>query len=186
MADVIAHVISVSQSQNHEIMTVTMTERPGCRCLRLFMLGFSMNDGSNVFRSVLSHSLPDAHYVPAVCIYDLATALVNLLQGVQISAKGRHDDDILRRQILDLRLTVLADKVLNPHGRDLIIHQRIMNNLAQNEESLVFEDLVRGVGQIDRPFHAIAETELLRQQNGRVPDLQNPAVEPNPLNNSAT
>src|ERR1700752_4431813 len=102
MADVIAHVIRVSQGQNDEIMTMPVTQRTRCRCLCLFMLGFSMNDGSHVFRSVLSHSLPDAHYIPARRVYNLATTLVNLLQGVQISAKGRHDHDILSRQILDL------------------------------------------------------------------------------------
>src|ERR1700745_2200208 len=173
MADVIAYVISVSQRQNNKIMTATETERAGCRCFRLFMLSFSMDDGSNLFRSVLPHSLPDAHYIATGCIYNLTTALMNLLQGFQVGTKRRNDDDIVSRQIFDLSLAVLTDEVLNPHCRDLIVHQGIMNNLAQNEQSLVFKDLACGISQIDSSFTPIAESELLRQENSRVLDSEN-------------
>src|ERR1700752_5079771 len=98
-------------------MTGTVTERAGRCCLPLFMFGFSMNDGRNVLRSVFSYSLSDGHYIPAGCIYNLATALMNLLQGVQVGAKRRNDDNIVSRQILDLSLAVLTDEIFNPHCR---------------------------------------------------------------------
>src|SRR5438094_3593683 len=54
-------------------------------------------------------------------------------------------------------------------------NRRIVNDLADNEESTFFENLARGVSKIDRALDAVTKTELFCQSHGRVADFNNPA-----------
>ena len=49
-----------------------------------------------------------------------------------------------------------------------MIDFRVVNNLSHNKQAAVFENLTRGIRQIDRAFDAETETKLLRQAHGRI------------------
>ena len=49
-----------------------------------------------------------------------------------------------------------------------MIDLRVMNNFSHNEQAAIFENLARGICEIDRAFDAVAETKLLRQTHGRI------------------
>ena len=51
-----------------------------------------------------------------------------------------------------------------------MIHLGIMNDLPDDEETAIFENFARGIGQVDRTLHAVTKTELFRQAHGRVTD----------------
>src|SRR6266852_2297004 len=51
-----------------------------------------------------------------------------------------------------------------------MIDLRIMNNFPNNEKPAIFENLVRCVREVDGALDAVAETKLLGQAHGGVPD----------------
>ncbi len=49
-----------------------------------------------------------------------------------------------------------------------MIDLRIMNDLPDDEETAIFENFARGVGEVDRTLNAVTKPKLFRQAHGRV------------------
>src|SRR5215471_1401931 len=60
-----------------------------------------------------------------------------------------------------------------------MIDLRIVNDLADNEEPLVFENFARRIGEIDRSLDAVTKTELFRETHGRFANFNDPALSAN-------
>src|SRR5207248_1576352 len=58
-SDIIANVICVPKSQDHNVMSAAVTERAGAGCLRLFVLCLAMNNRSHRFGCVFAYPLPN-------------------------------------------------------------------------------------------------------------------------------
>ena len=113
MPDVIADVIRIGEREHDEIMTLAVAERARAGRLGFFVLGFAVDDRSGGFARVFANPFPDAHDVAAGGVDDLAAALLDLLQDGKLGPEGRHDDDIVRLQIRDVRLLVVPDQILD-------------------------------------------------------------------------
>ena len=77
--DVFANVVGVRQGQDDEIMALSVTERARAGCLRLFVFGFAVNDGSSLFARIFTDPFPDAHHVAAGRVDNLAATVLDLL-----------------------------------------------------------------------------------------------------------
>ena len=56
------------------------------------------------------------------------------------------------------------------HFTEVAVHIRVVDDFPDEENALLGENPARGVGEIDRAFHPITETELFGQQQGGVAD----------------
>src|SRR5439155_26361784 len=77
--DVIANVIGIRERQNDEVMSFAIAKRARTGCLRLFVFGLDVNDGSSGFACIFTDPFPDTHHVPASGIDHLAAAVLDLL-----------------------------------------------------------------------------------------------------------
>src|SRR6266436_5598723 len=72
--DVIANVIGICKRQDDQIMSAPIAECARTGSLRLFVLGFAVNDGSSGFAGIFAYAFPDAHHVATRRINNLTTA----------------------------------------------------------------------------------------------------------------
>src|SRR4029450_181128 len=86
--DVIANVIGVFERQNDDIMSASITKRARAGCLGFFVFGFAVNDGSGRLARVFTHPFPNAHYVSARGIDNLAAAILDLLLVDNFGSEG--------------------------------------------------------------------------------------------------
>src|SRR6516165_175859 len=133
MRDVIANIVGVLQRQNDQVVTHSKSEGTGSRSLGFLVLCFTMDDGGHMFHGVLAHPFPYTHHVAASRVDNLAAPFLDLLQRVQVGAKGGYDDDIVCSQFVDLGLASVAKEIFDSHGCNLLIHERIMNDLTENK-----------------------------------------------------
>src|SRR5207245_11342120 len=112
-------------------------------------------------------------------INNLTAAFVNLRERFQIGAKRRNNDDVFRSKILNICLPIFADEVFNSHGGDLLVDERVMNDLAENKQPAIGEHLHRSIAQIDCPLDSIAKAKLFGQKYGRITRLERATAGPN-------
>src|SRR5215472_19370944 len=79
VADVFTDVIGVFKRQHYPIISAPVAERARTGGLRLFVLGFTVNYGSDRFARILADPFPDAHHVTARGIDNLAAPVLDLL-----------------------------------------------------------------------------------------------------------
>src|SRR5580704_4870146 len=121
------------------------SQRPGSRRFGFLMLRLAVDDGCHVFHGILANSFPDAHHVPASGIDNLATALLDFFQSDQVRAKRGYDNNIVRSQFVDFGLASVTEEIFDPHGRDLLVNEWIVNNLAENKETRLRKNLPRRI-----------------------------------------
>ena len=56
-----------------------------------------------------------------------------------------------------------------------MVHFRVVNDLADDEEPAVFENFARGVSEVDRALNPVTKAELLGEADNGVADFNNPA-----------
>ena len=118
---------------------------------------------------VLPHALPDAHHVAAGRIHEPAALGFELAARIETSVpKAGMMTMSPLPQVLDVGVLLLAGKELDAHRADLVVHLRVVDDLAEDIDGLIGEDLARGVGQVNGALDAVAEAEFLGQLDGQV------------------
>ena len=149
-------------------MAASKSERARSGCFRFFVLSLPVNDRCHLFDCVLANTLPNTHDIAAGGVDDLATAFLDFLQGDQIGPESRNDHDIICVQLVDLGLAPIAEQIFYPHGSDLLVNQRVMNDLAKDEYPASGKNLSCRIRKIDRPLNAVTKAKLFCQPYGRV------------------
>jgi hypothetical protein len=144
-----------------------------------------VNDARHRILRILPYPLPDAHHVPASRIHKQTPLRLQFPPRGHLRPERRDNHQVLRLQLIDLLVLGLARDRHDPHPANLVIDLRVVNDLAQQENSPVRIRPPRGVGQVYRPLHPVTKTELLRQLDGHVPRRQNMPVRANPLDQLA-
>ena len=144
-----------------------------------------MNDRSHALAGIFAHPFPNAHDVAASSVDDLAAAILYLLQNGQLGSERGHDDDVVGPQFGDVGLLVSAGQVLDAERRNLLVHFRVVNDFADDEEATVLKNFAGGIGEIDGALDAVTKSKLLGQSHRHIADGNNPAVAPNPLDDIA-
>jgi hypothetical protein len=178
VADVIAKKIGLAQVEQDEVVPFAANQRPARGGLGLLMLRFAVDDGGHVARGVLPDALPNAHHVAAGRIDDLAAALADLRQGLHIGAERGDDHHVLRGEPVEIGRAGFIDEVLDAQFADLLVDLRVMDDLAQDEDPAIRKHLGGGVGEVDGPFDAVTEAELLGQFHGDLPHGDGAAIGP--------
>src|SRR2546423_13540660 len=118
-----------------------------------------MNDGGRGFAGVFANALPDAHHIAAGRVYDLATAILDLLLDRQLGPERGHDHHVVRLKISDVGLLVFPHQVLDAQRGDLLVDLRVVDDLADDEKPAVLENFPRRVSEIDRALDAVTKAE---------------------------
>jgi hypothetical protein len=127
-----------------------------------------VNDARDFVLGVLPHALPDTHHVAAGRIHKLTTFGFKLLPHGNLSPEGGDDDDVTLPQILDVGVLLFAGQELDAHCADLVVHLRVVDDLAENINRLQREDFARGIGQVDGALDAVAKAEFLGELDGQI------------------
>src|SRR5690349_19333599 len=112
-------------------MPAAICHRLRTRRLGFFVPGFSVNDTRDLIFGILPHPFPDAHHVSARRVYEEASLRFELLPRSDVSAERRDNHNIILLQIVDIGILLLARKRLDSHRANLIVHLRVMNNLSE-------------------------------------------------------
>src|SRR4051794_8151403 len=91
VADVIADVIGVLESQDNEIMSLAVAEGARAGGLGFFVRSLAMDDRRRRFARIFPDAFPNTHHVAAGRVDDLTTAILNLLLNGQLGPERRHD-----------------------------------------------------------------------------------------------
>src|SRR6266481_2105741 len=127
-------------------MPAAVAKRARAGSLGFLVFGFAVNDRGSRFACVFTNPLPNAHYVAASRIDNLATAVFDLLLDRQFRSERRYDHHVFRAQIGNVSLLVLASEVLNSQRGDLMIDLRVVNDFTDDKQLAVFKDFARGIG----------------------------------------
>src|SRR5690606_16432187 len=119
-----------------------------------------------------AYPAPDFHDVAASGIHHVAAGFLDLLHEVRWSAESGDDDDIILGESVIFRAHVLPRQGNDPHIPQLAVYLGVVDDLADQENPVVRKHAARGVSQINRPFDAVAEAELLGEQDGGVADAE--------------
>src|ERR1051326_2138789 len=140
------------------------------------MLGLAMNNRGHALAGIFAHPFPNAHDIAAGGVDNLAAVIPDLLQNGQLRAEGGEDNYVLRLQFGNVRLFIWTGQVFDSERRDLLVDFRIVNNLANDEEAAIFENLARGVGQIDGTLDSVTKAKLFRKPHCDIAHRNNSAV----------
>jgi len=142
-------------------MTFAVAERRASWWLGLFVFGFAVDDGSHGFAGVFADGVSRRSSRRRSGIDDLATAILDLLQDGELGAKaGRMTTSRIASS--EIRPVYCAVRFLMLR-RNLFIHLRVVNDLADDEEPPVLKTLRAAYARSIRRARPRNEAKLLRQ-----------------------
>jgi hypothetical protein len=92
------------------------------------------------------HPFPDPHDVAACGVNDLTATRLDSFQPRDFRAEGRNDHHVFRPQVVNVVIAIRRKKIFDSQHGKLLINLGIMNDLAQDINSVVLENSVRCVG----------------------------------------
>src|SRR5947207_10661904 len=142
-------------------MAFAVAQCAGAGRLGFFVFGLAVNNRSHAFAGIFADPFPHAHDVAASGIDNLASAILYLLQNGQFRSERRQDDNVVGLQFGNVGLFVSSGQVLDAERGYLLVHLRVVNDFADNEEAAVLKNFAGGIGEIDGALDAVAESKLL-------------------------
>ena len=116
---------------------------------------------------VLPHLFPHVQYRSAGGIDQRTSlAIVPFELRNRHAERGENDDGLVAEPVRPL--TRIAQET-DARGAQLLIHVRVVNDLAREVDRPVREPSACLIGVIDRPIHTVAEPELPREVDGQPP-----------------
>ena len=186
MADVVADVIDIGQSEYHEVIAhAIVAHGAGGGGAGFFMAGFAMNDGGVAGLGVLADALPDAHDIATGGVHHHAAASGNELHESCLGAEGGDNDDVIGGHGGDHGLMLGVGDADHAHFGELAVDLLIVDDLPEEKDAAVSEDFASGVGEVDGALDAVAEAKIAREAHGGGTDLDHAAFGTNLLNDEA-
>src|SRR5437764_15277127 len=166
-------------------MALPVTQCAGAGCLRFFVFGLAVNDRRHTLAGIFADPFPNTHDVAASGIDNLASVILYLLQNGQLRSERWQDDNVVGLQFGDVGLFVSSGQILDAERGYLLVHFRVVNDFADDEEAAVRENFAGGVGEIDGALDTVTKSKLLRQSHGHITDGNDAAVASNPIDHIA-
>lgn len=171
VADVIADLVGIGGGEDDEVMTIFFgSEGTGCGRPGFLVIGLAMNDGGNVVFGVVAHSAPYFHYITTGGVDDVAADLGESVHEMGRGSEGRDNHDILVGELVVIGAHFPPWEGNDSHFAELGVDLRVVDDFANQENTLFFEDLASGVSEVDRAFNAVAEAKFSSQADGGVAD----------------
>src|SRR5690606_12826688 len=106
-----------------------------------------------------------------------AADLAEAPEVVDRDPEGGEDDDVIRRDDAEVEATLpVGVEEGDPHLPHALVHVRVVDDLADQEDPLVRELVCGLVGVVDGAIDAVAEAELLGEADGDVAELRGVAA----------
>ena len=156
---------------------VPSVKPPDLRCgrARLFVRCLAVNQGGVAVLRVRLDSLPHVEHRAARGVHHDTADLAERLEIPDGDAESRQDNDVrgpdvgvFEPRLGRRRSTSQRLKDRDPHLHEPVIHVRVVDDLADEEDPPIGKLPARLVRVFHRAFNAVAESELARQPHGNV------------------
>jgi len=132
-----------------------------------------VHESGEAVSRVSLHPLPHVQHRAAGRIDEDAIQLAKSLERVDRDSECREDDDVRRFHGREIELTLgVGIQEGHAHRFELRVHQRIVDDLADEEDPAIRELPAGLVGIFHGPVHAVAEAETPGQPESGAPDFE--------------
>src|SRR5437868_15464824 len=146
-------------------MALAVTQCAGAGCLRFFVFGLAVNDRRHTLAGIFADPFPNTHDVAASGIDNLASVILYLLQNGQLRSERGQDDNVVGLQFGNVSLFVSSGQALDAERGSFLVHFRVVNYLANDEEAAALKYFSCGIGEIDGTRDAGTKSECLRESH---------------------
>ncbi len=161
------------EREDHEVVAGFIIAK-GTRCggAGFLMPGFAMDDAGDAVFGVAAHATPYFHHIAAGGIDNAASLGVDLIHEARGRTEGRHDNDIVGRELIVFGAQFLPWQGNDAHVDQLAVDLGVVDDFSNQENAVVGKYLARGVGEIDGALDAVTKAKFLSESDGGVTDDQ--------------
>ena len=160
---------AVSAASNTTRYAAAVADRLRGGGLRFLVPDLAVNDRRVAALGVAPDVLPDVQHRAARRVDERAAARVEALQHRDGDAERRQDHDVVLAEA-SIAVAVVAQE-RDPHGPQLLVHVRVVDDFAGEEHAAVGKALARLIRVVDGAIDAVAEAELAREMDGEAAGL---------------
>ena len=171
--NVAANVIGVRKGEDDQIVTVSIFAHSAGGCGSCFLVPcLAVNDAGDAVFGIGANPTPDFHHITACGIDDVAALGINFIHEGRGRAECGNDDHIIGRQVIVVATQFLPRQRDDAHVDELTVDLGVMNDFANEKNTIIGKHLARGVGEINGALDAVAKAEFLSESQGRIADYQ--------------
>src|SRR5437870_8365686 len=184
--DVLAYLPRLGHVAHHDVAPARMF-RHLARCrLGLLVVRLAVDDRGEAVLRVRLDPLPHVQHRAAGRIHEHAAHGPEPLEVLYRDAEGGEEDDVAGRDRAEIEVAGLRPvEEFDPHALQLRVDVGVVDDLRQEEDSLVGELGARLVGVLHGAIHPVAEPELAGQLEGEVADGQGVPMFPDAVDDAA-
>jgi hypothetical protein len=179
LLDEVAHDAGLGHVEHHQVSTGGILHHLAGRGLGLFVIVLAVDHRGVAVLRVALHPLPDVEHRSASGVHQHGAQCPESLEVVLGDPEGGQDHHVVRADLGEVEPPLLVPhQKADPHVLELLVHMRIVDDLAHQVEPAVGELAPGLVSVVHGPVDPVAEPELPGQPEAHAAHVE--AIIPRP------